>query len=160
MLTAKQCEALELLIEHKTSKEISRILGISPHTVDQRIDGARARLGFASRGELAHAYRTRRMAGADLSERLTHENSHMPIPSVPAEAGVGERGGRLQGGSFLLGRDELAKVSDHRVVPELFDGQLGTLARLAAIFLITLLILMAVLAGFSTYVTISESFAR
>lgn len=33
-LTAKQREVLDLLIEHKTSKEISRQLGISPHTVD------------------------------------------------------------------------------------------------------------------------------
>ena len=33
-LTAKQREVLDLLIEHKTSKEIARELGISPHTVD------------------------------------------------------------------------------------------------------------------------------
>lgn len=31
-LTEKQREVLELLMEHKTSKEISRLIGISPHT--------------------------------------------------------------------------------------------------------------------------------
>lgn len=41
-LTAKQREVLDLLIQHMTSKEISRQLGISPHTVDQRIMLARA----------------------------------------------------------------------------------------------------------------------
>jgi DNA-binding CsgD family transcriptional regulator len=56
-LTAKQCEVLDLLIQHKTSKEISRLLGISPHTVDQRIMLARGKLQVASRGEVAQAYR-------------------------------------------------------------------------------------------------------
>ena len=40
-LTAKQREVLDLLIEHKTSMEIARRLGISPHTVDQRIQFAK-----------------------------------------------------------------------------------------------------------------------
>ncbi|MDE2442643.1 MAG: LuxR family transcriptional regulator, partial [Betaproteobacteria bacterium] len=33
LLTDKQLDALNLLVKHKTSKEISRELGISPHTV-------------------------------------------------------------------------------------------------------------------------------
>ncbi len=56
-LTDKQRAVLDLLIEHKTSKEISRLLGISHHTVDQRIMLARAKLGVATRGEVAQAYR-------------------------------------------------------------------------------------------------------
>lgn len=56
-LTAKQRAVLDLLIQHKTSKEISRILGISPHTVDQRIMLARGKLQVASRAEVAQAYR-------------------------------------------------------------------------------------------------------
>lgn len=54
-LTAKQCEVLDLLIEHQTSKEISRKLGISPHTVDQRIMLARAKLNVGTRSEVAQA---------------------------------------------------------------------------------------------------------
>ncbi len=56
-LTAKQRQVLDLLIEHKTSKEIARQLGISPHTVDQRIQFAKEKLGAASRNEAAAAYR-------------------------------------------------------------------------------------------------------
>jgi DNA-binding CsgD family transcriptional regulator len=159
-LTDKQRAVLDLLVEHKTSKEISRILGISPHTVDQRIDTARTRLGFASRGELASAYRRQRDATGPIPERLTHEDSHMPIRPFPVENWRRELAGQLaghRGGSFLLGRDDPDLVADYRVVPELFDGRWGTLARLAAIFLIALLILMAVLAGFSTYIAVSQS---
>eukprot|EP01037_Dinobryon_pediforme_P003672 gene3672-3721_t len=56
-LTEKQRQVLDLLIQHKTSKEISRMLGISPHTVDQRILLARAKLQVTSRNEVAQAYR-------------------------------------------------------------------------------------------------------
>ena len=56
-LTTKQCQVLDLLIQHKTSKEISRMLGISPHTVDQRILLARAKLQVGTRSETAQAYR-------------------------------------------------------------------------------------------------------
>lgn len=40
-LTRKQRQVLDLLIEHKTSKEIARRLSISPHTVDQRTQFAK-----------------------------------------------------------------------------------------------------------------------
>ena len=55
-LTKKQREVLDLVLQHKSSKEIARTLQISPHTVDQRIVSARQKLGAASRGELARAY--------------------------------------------------------------------------------------------------------
>lgn len=98
-LTDKQREVLELLIEHKTSKEISRELGISPHTVDQRLDTVRARLGAKNRSEIAQIYRRlREMEGggpvddgtepqdapaptdSGISERLTHEKTLMAAP--------------------------------------------------------------------------------
>ncbi|GAA4776402.1 LuxR C-terminal-related transcriptional regulator [Novosphingobium ginsenosidimutans] len=55
-LTEKQRAVLDLLIQHKSSKEIARTLDISPYTVDQRLGGARLKLGAASRGEVARAY--------------------------------------------------------------------------------------------------------
>lgn len=55
-LTTKQREVLDLVLQHKSSKEIARTLQISPYTVDQRIASARQKLGSASRGELARAY--------------------------------------------------------------------------------------------------------
>lgn len=55
-LTAKQREVLDLILQHKTSKEIARALGISPDTVDQRIFFARKKLGASSRNEAALIY--------------------------------------------------------------------------------------------------------
>lgn len=56
-LTAKQRACLDLLIEHKTSKEIARLLAISKHSVDQRLTTARDTLAAADRNELAFTYR-------------------------------------------------------------------------------------------------------
>jgi len=55
-LTNKQRAVLDLLIQHKSSKEIARTLNISPYTVDQRLAGARQKLGASGRGEVARAY--------------------------------------------------------------------------------------------------------
>ena len=56
-LTEKQRQVLDLLIDHKTSKEIARELRISPHTVDQRIQFAKDKLGARSRSDVAVIYR-------------------------------------------------------------------------------------------------------
>lgn len=55
-LTDKQRACLDLLIEHKTSKEIARLLDISKHTVDQRLNAARDTLGARDRNETAFVY--------------------------------------------------------------------------------------------------------
>ncbi len=55
-LTEKQREVLNLVLEHKSNKEIARLLGISPSAVDQRLAGARLRLGTGRRGDTALAY--------------------------------------------------------------------------------------------------------
>lgn len=56
-LTEKQHEALALAARGMTSKEIARELGISPHSVDKRIDTVRSQLGHMPRTQLARAYR-------------------------------------------------------------------------------------------------------
>jgi DNA-binding CsgD family transcriptional regulator len=52
-LTAEQIEALRLVGENLSSKEIARLLGISKSAVDQRLDRARLALGASSRREAA-----------------------------------------------------------------------------------------------------------
>lgn len=52
-LTTKQYETLVLLADHLTSKEIARLLKISPSAVDQRIVNAMRRLGVRSRRDAA-----------------------------------------------------------------------------------------------------------
>jgi DNA-binding CsgD family transcriptional regulator len=52
-LTEGQRECLRRVLRHQTSKDIARELGISPHTVDQRLRIAAKTLGVASRIEAA-----------------------------------------------------------------------------------------------------------
>ena len=52
-LTEGQIECLLLVDRHYSSKEIASKLGISPHTVDQRIRGALDKLGVERRGDAA-----------------------------------------------------------------------------------------------------------
>lgn len=56
-LTAKQREVMALIADHRTSKEIAGLLGISESAVNQRIEQIRARLGGVPRGEMARLYR-------------------------------------------------------------------------------------------------------
>src|SRR4029453_1484437 len=52
-LSPGQIECLLLVDRHHSSKEIATQLGISHHTVDQRIRGALEKLGVERRGEAA-----------------------------------------------------------------------------------------------------------
>lgn len=58
-LSEGQIACLRLVDEHRTSKEIARILGISPYTVDQRLNLARKKLNAASRIEAARIFAER-----------------------------------------------------------------------------------------------------
>ena len=157
-LTAKQREVLDLLIEHKTSKEIARLLGISPHTVDQRIFFAREKLGVSSRGEVAVAYR--RLVG--VSGRPTYQNSGIAVSAPTPQRTPGSLAGQMLG----LRSPELARPDgtalaelDYRVVPELFDGRYGTLIRLSAIIASAVCLIIIVLGGLAIFSQLSEMLA-
>jgi DNA-binding CsgD family transcriptional regulator len=55
-LSDGQCDCLRLVAEHRSSKEIARLLGISPHTVDQRLKRATTILAVESRFEAARLF--------------------------------------------------------------------------------------------------------
>ncbi|WP_422060853.1 helix-turn-helix transcriptional regulator [Sphingopyxis sp.] len=76
-LTDKQRACLDLLIEHKTSKEIARLLDISKHTVDQRLTTARDALGASDRNETAVTYRRLKQT----YDRMTYDA--VGIPPTP-----------------------------------------------------------------------------
>jgi DNA-binding CsgD family transcriptional regulator len=52
-LSAAQIETLRLVYAHKNSKEIARIMGVSSHTVDERIRVAMRKLSVDSRTKAA-----------------------------------------------------------------------------------------------------------
>lgn len=158
-LTAKQREVLDLLIEHKTSKEIARELGISPHTVDQRIQFAKEKLGASSRNEVALLYRRL----VEICGQLTYEDSGIAVSPDVADNGPGTQAGPLSALSRLRERTYPEKPreteADYPVVPELFDGRYGTLIRLGAIIAIAVFLLMVVLGGLATFSKLSELMA-
>ena len=73
-LTAGQLDCLRLVDQHLSSKEIAGELGISPHTVDQRIRQSLAILGVERRAQAA-----RLVAQYDSSyQRLIHQPPYIP----------------------------------------------------------------------------------
>ena len=160
-LTTKQRQVLDLLIEHKTSKEIARDLGISPHTVDQRITLARIKLGLSSRSGIAQEYRRLR----NLCERGAYQESHVGIGDGTFESSLWD-----DPESLLIDTDDMrfrgpvpaplapdaVPESEVRVVPELFDGPLGTMIRLGAIGGVAILVELVALLGIGLFVLASR----
>ncbi len=77
-LTDAQMDCLRLVDAHLTSKEIARVLGISPFTVDQRLDAARKKLGAPNRVEAAKLFAS--IDNTNISQRLVYD------PPVVAES--------------------------------------------------------------------------
>lgn len=171
-LTDKQRAVLDLLIEHRTSKEISRILGISHHTVDQRIMLARAKLGVATRGEVAQAYRrllAECAAGTSIYERSVYDFSDVAVPVDALHEPVREdRTDWIPG--LPSRRDALSKTAFqngealaepyHHVLPEMFDGPYGTYVRLGTIAVFAMFLILIVMGGLAMFAQLSQIIAH
>jgi DNA-binding CsgD family transcriptional regulator len=163
-LTAKQREVLDLLIQHKTSKEISRALGISPYTVDQRINLARAKLDLANRNEVAHVYRQlvstyqqpvyepSYIASSPFSaDRPLRDDTEVEtLSKVPQLASAAQ--------SIAPGYGAIAAtagggpaVNYYHVLPEMFDGPYGTVLRLGYMTGIALFLMLVALGGMAMF---------
>ena len=103
-LTPGQLDCLRLVSQHLSSKEIAIELGISSHTVDQRIRGALHILGVERRSQAA------RLVTQELGpyQRLIHQSPHIEAPpnSDQFDAAVGfqirhaDRAGEASGSGF------------------------------------------------------------
>lgn len=160
-LTEKQRAVLDLLLLHKTSKEIARALDISPYTVDQRIVAARQKFGVQTRSELAVAYGqlVSENPGSAISQGLVYQSSQVDFETNAPEKGVGSRESAAtpEIEPDASNRDERRlPVVQHRVVPEAFEGRYGYFWRMSAILGFTLIFLIAVLVGFSIFGQLSE----
>lgn len=160
-LTEKQRDVLDLLVLHKTSKQIARELGISPHTVDQRITAARTKFGVDNRNELAAEYRRARVVsdGTEIYESPVYQSSQVGMSGDSGNEGSGT-GAMAAGGMHPeRSKDRDGKqppVTYFRVVPESFEGRNGYFWRLTAIVGITLGLLIAALVGLAIYGELSE----
>jgi len=104
-LSAGQLDCLRLVDQHLSSKEISCELGISPHTVDQRIRQSLQILGVERRSQAARIV----AQYSDQYQRLIHQSPYIPDEAEPGQpdAAVGiqirhaDRAGEVGKASFL-----------------------------------------------------------
>jgi DNA-binding CsgD family transcriptional regulator len=92
-LTEGQRACLQLVAQAMTSKEIAGRLGISSHTVDQRLRMAMKTLGATTRSEAARAFVAARPAKAPY-QRLIYQSP--PIASPPVSSPISETAGEWQ----------------------------------------------------------------
>ena len=76
-LSQGQIECLLLVDRHHSSKEIAVRLGISSHTVDQRIRGALEKLGVERRGEAARMVADAISPDDAAYQRLIHQSPYI-----------------------------------------------------------------------------------
>jgi DNA-binding CsgD family transcriptional regulator len=103
-LTPGQLDCLRLVDQHLSSKEIAVQLGISPHTVDQRIRHALATLGVERRAQAARIV----SQYSQPYQRLIHQSPYIEgnAPSGHPEASVSiqirhaDRAGEVRGPGF------------------------------------------------------------
>jgi DNA-binding CsgD family transcriptional regulator len=88
-LSQGQRECLELVNQHLSSKEIALRLGISPHTVDQRVRQALQILGVDKRGEAARLVGGSENVDDPAYQRLIHQPPYLdPAPSPGHQHGA------------------------------------------------------------------------
>lgn len=98
-LNAGERACLELVAEGLASKEIARALGVSPHTIDDRLRSASRKLGARNRFQASQIYRSELSSnnqGADrTTSRLRPEDSgiHAPYAARDKDASAGEGDG-------------------------------------------------------------------
>lgn len=101
-LSSKQREVLDLVVDRRTNKEISVILGISPSAVEQRLQSVRRKFDVQGRADLARAY----LRFVATCEDLTGEEKQVSESADLSTFVAGQRGGsdHLGGESNLIGQ--------------------------------------------------------
>lgn len=153
-LTEKQAEVMRLVYQGYASKEIARMLNISPATVDQRADGARKKLNAATRTEAARKFVTHE----GISEQFIYQP--VPLTKINAEpASTESLRDELQFEDSLT-FDERAtwdRSSTWRL-PALEPGDLGPIGRIAVILAMTVFILLVIGEGLRLAASLGEFF--
>lgn len=96
LLSAAQIETLRHVFEHKNSKEIARIMHVSPHTVDERVRRALKKLNVSNRIEAA-----RILAGNGIFDHVT---PYQPLRYQLAELGEPPPAADAEPGRSMLRR--------------------------------------------------------
>lgn len=134
-LTDKQVEVLELLSMHKTSKEIGREIGISPNTVDQRLNAVRDKWGTPNRKETVRLY----LALKETCGQTIYQNSLVGLGDEWREMASDDprpafglpQSAEMRGANFGEVRT--------RVLLDRFDARFGFIGRIGAVISLALL---------------------
>ncbi|HMO74741.1 MAG TPA: helix-turn-helix transcriptional regulator [Sphingopyxis sp.] len=91
LLSAAQIETLRHVFEHKNSKEIARLMDVSPHTVDERVRRSLKKLNVSNRIEAATIL-ARNGVFEDVTpyQPLTYQPGDLAAPSPADEAEAGQ----------------------------------------------------------------------
>lgn len=139
-LTEKQRACLDLVLEHRTSKQIARQLGVSKYTVDQRITNARTALGATDRADAAMRYARLRK----LYHRIAYDPVEVPdqpalVPSDYSDGGVSDFFG-LDDRSSLRDRLSGSRPPSGKIWRH--DHKPGTRLTIIATLLVTLIVFL------------------
>ena len=104
-LTEAQRICLRMVLMHLSSKDIARELGISPHTVDQRLRMAIQALGVANRFEAARILARYESPNAykPAYQSAVYQTPHVAPQPVPATVGLSDISGVRQGDDSFHG---------------------------------------------------------
>lgn len=152
LLSAKQREVLDLLLQHKTSKEIARDLGISPHTVEQRLRIARERLGVSRRSDLVAKY---------LHHNSLYGQTVYEVSPIASSAFSLSHEGEPRGDAYLVVDHQVeagGQEQDQAVllVPAIFLGPTGYLLRVGSVFAIAAAAIMVAIGGLAMFQELSR----
>ncbi len=171
-LTAGQIAVLQLVAQFKSSKEIGRELGISHHTVDQRIKRIQFLLGVATRSEAARVFVASTKGADGLNDiwgDLVHQSPELsaqvfsakealsPVEWNPASDGGGSDVRETQAQYFAGDFRQSGKSSWYSVLFEASrSNELTPTVRTAIIALIMFISLL----GLSALIGLAEGISR
>lgn len=142
-LTPKQIEVLDLLVMHRTTKEIAYQLDIAPNTVDQRISAVRDKWGTTNRKDTARKYARL----LELCGKTTCENSRVAGPGnyeeetdrdLPVDPVF-----VLSDARFMASHSDWAEERiSHPTGLEAYDAKFGRAGRLVAVLVLAMIMAM------------------
>lgn len=172
-LSGAQCDCLRLVAENRSSKEIARLLMISPHTVDQRLKRATNILAVDSRFEAARmfaGYERENGLEPRIYESLVYQSSGLSLypeagqmtepPSEQDPVGGSKEGSTLhEAQARYFGMFE-QQANPRRLSSILsdagYENDLPASWRIASVFVIMILGVF----GFAILVSVAEGISR
>lgn len=181
LLSEKQREVMDLALLQLTSKQIAIELGLSPKTIDHRMDSVRAVFGVATRREAVATYASLRRSDVsvepatcpattglrkpDLSSKINDHRweqlPYQPFPihesAIPLHSSPGDEASPLYSlEDSMTFMEHLRREPEQSFLSEVLYGRFRVWGRLAASGVIALAIAAAAVLVISFGVTISQ----